>query len=111
MLLRFSLTLLFAFLTSSAFAQVRGVPWWYDPYYPYSPYYPYYYPPPLPPPMIRRPAPPPEVQATPAPALPSTEPTYWYCFNTKQYYPETTQCPGGWQQVVPRSPPPPPPPQ
>jgi hypothetical protein len=127
MVLRFSLTLLLAFLSFSPFAEGRGnshaaivvapifAPWYYNPFY-YNPFYydpfyydPFYYRRPLLPPP-RRPMPPADVESMPAPTLPSTEPTYWYCFNTKQYYPETTQCPGGWQQVVPRYPPPPPPP-
>jgi len=31
-----------------------------------------------------------------------TNPTYWYyCVDTKAYYPHTQQCPGGWLKVVP----------
>jgi hypothetical protein len=51
-----------------------------------------------------QPAPPPTFGA-----LPSTEPTYWYCMDAGAYYPDVTQCAGGWQQVVPRRLPPPPP--
>jgi hypothetical protein len=56
------------------------------------------YPPPL------EPAPPPQAFGV----LPSVEPTYWYCSDARAYYPDVTQCAGGWQQVVPRRPPPPP---
>jgi hypothetical protein len=72
-------------------------PWYYDPFlYP------------APPPQRRRAPPPPEPEVTPQPALPTREPSYWYCLDAKVYYPEVTRCPGGWQQVVPRNPPPPP---
>ena len=50
------------------------------------------------------PAPPPQTFGT----LPSAEPTYWYCFDAGAYYPDVTQCTGGWQQVIPRRLPPPP---
>jgi hypothetical protein len=67
---------------------------------------PFYYLPPLP----QRPLPPPANQPPQAfGLLPSREATYWYCFDTKTYYPEVTTCPGGWQQVVPRAAPPAPP--
>lgn len=72
-------------------------PWYYDPLlYPA-------------PPQPRRRAPAPhQPEVTPPTTLPSREPSYWYCLDTKAYYPEVTRCPGGWQQVVPRNPPPPP---
>jgi hypothetical protein len=61
-------------------------------------------------PQPRRPALP--EQPAPVPqtfgALPSREPTYWYCLDAGGYYPDVTDCAGGWQQVVPRRVPPPP---
>lgn len=74
-----------------------------DPYYPY-PYYadPYYYPPRVvvvpesPPTYIERGDP--EPDAAPATA-------YWYyCAESKTYYPYVKHCPGGWQRVAPQPP-------
>lgn len=72
-------------------------PWHYDPLL---------YPSPLP--QRRREPPPAQPEVTPPSSLPSREPSYWYCLDSKSYYPEVTRCAGGWQQVVPRNPPPPP---
>lgn len=72
-------------------------PWWgwgWGP--PYYPYYPYY----SEPPIIQ--------QQTPAYVQPSEpeEPYYWYfCPNTKSYYPYVKKCPGGWLKVIPSAPP------
>jgi len=73
---------------------------WYGPWYPYAypynyyyyPYaYPYYYP-----------------QAYPSASVPvPNEPqqSYWYfCRDSKAYYPYVTSCPGGWVPVVPTPP-------
>jgi hypothetical protein len=67
---------------------------------------PYYYPPPAyyyPTPVYSVPAPvyvePPQVQA---PAQPEH---YWYyCPDSKTYYPYVKQCAGAWQRVLPRPP-------
>jgi len=68
-------------------------PWYYPPYPPY-----YYYPP-----VVAAPAPPPtyieQGSAQPAPSQSS----YWYyCAESKTYYPYIKECPGGWQRVTPQ---------
>lgn len=68
----------------------------------YAPYYsPYYYPPypaPYYPPVVVQQAPITYVQQ--APSGPSTAPPDWYyCAESKVYYPYVKQCPGGWQRV------------
>jgi len=81
-----------------------GAPW---PYY-YGPYYappPYYYPPYAP---VAMPASPPQYiehgDVQPAPPQQQSE-NYWYfCPETKGYYPYVQQCQGGWQRVVPQPP-------
>jgi hypothetical protein len=62
------------------------------PYYPY-PYGPYYY------------TPPPVVVTPPTTYIerPSAEAYWYYCQNPAGYYPQISQCPGGWIQVAPRS--------
>ena len=63
-------------------------PFWY-PWY----YYPYY-----PPPVVYS-SPPVYMEQGQSP-VPSTN--YWYyCPGSSRYYPYVTECPGGWQQVVP----------
>lgn len=39
-------------------------------------------------------------------AAPSPAPTYWwyYCAESRSYYPYVKQCPGGWQRVAPQPP-------
>ena len=83
-----------------------GFPY-YAPYYVPPPYYyppaPYYYPTPAPLPpaeYIERPE--------PAPSSPqsSSSQSYWYyCADSKSYYPYVKECPGGWQRVSPTPPP------
>ena len=69
----------------------------------------YWHAPLLPPPRTQIPPPPPPAPAPQAlGSLPSPAPSYWYCLDAGGYYPDVVQCPGGWQQVVPRTPPPPP---
>jgi len=90
-------------------------PGW-GPYYPRPYYYdPFYYPYPLPPAVIVRPAPQPEMyveqpqaQVAPAPAqapaAPATD-NYWYhCAQPEGYYPYVKECPQGWQKVAPQPP-------
>jgi len=85
------------------------------PVYPYySPYYypRYYYPPAYYPPAVA--APPVYIEqsiapAAPAPAAPSAQNSgaYWYyCADSRTYYPYVQQCASPWQQVVPQSTPP-----
>ena len=69
-------------------------PWWWGP--PYYPYYPYY---PETPAIIQQQ---PQEYIQPAPQ----EQYYWYfCPNTKTYYPYVKKCPGGWLKVIPPAPP------
>jgi len=65
-------------------------PWYYPPYY--------YYPP-----VVVAPAPPPTYieQAQPAPAQQS-QGFWYYCAESKTYYPYVKECPGGWQRVTPQ---------
>lgn len=71
-------------------------PSWYLPYaYYYPPYY-YYYPP-----LAGAPS------ASPVYIQQDNEAqsAYWYyCADSKGYYPYVTQCPGGWLRVVPEPP-------
>lgn len=86
----------------------------YGPSYYYNPYYnPYYSPYSYYPPAVAVPYSPPTYieqgipQAAPAPAQASPSPaSYWYyCAESKSYYPYVNQCPGGWQRVSPTPPP------
>jgi len=71
-------------------------PGWWGPAYPY---YPYYAPPPV---VIQQQAP--EIYVQPAPQ--PEESSYWYyCQDSKGYYPYVKQCPNGWMKVVPSPPP------
>lgn len=85
-----------------------GIPlYWPAPYSYYPPYYypPYYYQPaPLyyPPPVVY--AQPPYAEGR-APA-PAEQSHYWYyCAESRGYYPYVRECPGGWQRVSPVPPP------
>ena len=80
-------------------------------YYPAP--YPYYYPPPAyyyPPPVYAAPAPPVyvEQQAAPAPpapqaqAAPQQDSFWYYCPDSKTYYPYVKSCASAWQRVQPR---------
>ena len=76
-------------------------PWWGwgEPYYPYP--YPYYYS--EPPVVIQQENPLYEQQMPQA----EEQQYYWYfCQESKAYYPYVKQCPGGWLKVVPTPPPP-----
>ena len=78
------------------------------PYYYSSPYYPPYYPP-----VVAVPVSQPtyveqgQVGAAPPSAAPAApEPGYWYyCADSRAYYPYVKECPGGWQRVSPQPPP------
>lgn len=84
---------------------------YYGGYYPppyYSPYYAPYYPP-----MVTAPyASPtyieqggPQSAPVPAPqASPGSQNYWYYCAESKSYYPYVNQCPGGWQRVSPTPP-------
>ena len=74
-----------------------GVPWYYPPYY-YPYYYPYDYTP-----IVEVPSSPPTYIERSQPS--STPPGVWYyCPDSKTYYPYVKECPGGWQ-TVPAEPP------
>lgn len=71
---------------------------WWGPPAVWGPWYPYYAAPPV---IIQQP-PPVYVQPAPQP-----QPYYWYyCQDSKGYYPYVKECPTGWTQVVPQAPPP-----
>lgn len=67
-------------------------PPYYPPYYaPYSSYYPYYAPPA------------PTVYVEQPPAVQSPASGYWYyCADSRAYYPYVRECPAGWQRVAPQ---------
>ncbi len=73
------------------------VPWFYGPYYPYG----------YPPAVVAVPASPPvyveqgNPQAAPGPA-PQTQGYWYFCAESKTYYPYVKECPGGWQRVTPQ---------
>ncbi|MCX5870848.1 MAG: hypothetical protein NTY00_09510 [Deltaproteobacteria bacterium] len=79
-----------------------GWPGWYYPYnYPYNyPYSSYYYPT-----AVSVPSSPQEYIEQPQRAYDSTPSGIWYyCHESKSYYPYVKECPGGWQ-TVPAQPP------
>lgn len=80
-----------------------GGPWWgpswyypsYYPYYSYPYYYPYSYAP-----VVTVPTSPPEYIERSEPAEDSPPSGVWYyCPDSKTYYPYVMECPGGWQTV------------
>jgi len=76
-------------------------PWGY-PYYGYSPYYygypPYYYPP------VAAPAQYVEQAGAVSQEAPAQQGSWYYCAESKTYYPYVKECPGGWQRVAPQPP-------
>ena len=75
-----------------------GAPVFAPLYYPPSGYY-YLPSPPTSPPVY--------IEQEPAPPATAQDPYYWYyCGDSKTYYPYVKDCPGGWQQVVPEANPP-----
>lgn len=73
-----------------------GDPWY--PFYPYPPYPPRVY---MPAPVIVTPLAPPVYIEQPRPQ--TLEPGYWYyCNESKAYYPYVKECPGPWQKVPPQ---------
>jgi hypothetical protein len=95
-----------------------GAPaYWYPPYYSpyYTPYYPgYYYPPVVvapsaPPTYIEQGGGPPVIapqqsapQSQTATQSPPEANWWYYCADTKAYYPYVRECPAGWQRVAPQ---------
>jgi hypothetical protein len=92
---------------SSAFGHggVRfGFAFGFPGYYPAPYYYPpppvYYYPPPV---VVAPAAPPVYIERGQAQAAPGDQ--YWYfCPDTRAYYPYVQNCASAWQRVVPRPP-------
>lgn len=78
-----------------------GPPWYYPSYYyPYDPYYyPYYYPP-----VVEVPSSPPVYIERSRPELSALPNVWFYCPDSKTYYPYVKECKGGWQ-TVPAKPP------
>jgi hypothetical protein len=77
----------------------------------YYPYYsdPYYYPP-YPPQVVVVPSSPPtyiERSDTASSEAPASTDWWYYCPESKTYYPYVKHCPGGWQRVAPQPPQPP----
>jgi hypothetical protein len=74
-----------------------GYPYYYPPAYYPSPYY-------YPPAVVVQPSSPP-VYVERDDAAPESAPStaYWYyCAESKTYYPYVKHCPGGWQRVAPQ---------
>jgi hypothetical protein len=78
-----------------------GVPYAAFPYYyPHYGYYPPYYSPYYPAPVVIQQQAPVYVEQQAQPQQPSG---YWYyCNDSRAYYPYVTQCPSGWQRVAPQ---------
>lgn len=76
-------------------------PWWGPGWYGY-PAFPYAYAP-APPTVIVQPGPQTFIQQSPPPASQAEAPgTFWYyCAESRSYYPHVGECPGGWMTVVP----------
>jgi hypothetical protein len=83
-----------------------GFPVWGAPYYAPPYYYPYYYPAPAyyPVPVAVAPAAPPVYVERSEPAA-QQQGMWYYCEQSRGYYPYVTQCPGGWRAVPPAPPP------
>ena len=77
-----------------------GFGFWDPFFYPYAPYpYPYSY---YPPTVVVPEQPQKYIMQTPQPQ----ENNYWYyCRESRGYYPNVKSCPGGWMKVVPSEPP------
>jgi len=86
-------------------------PWWYGPrpyYYGYGPYpYPYYGPVVREEPSVYIEQSAPEA-AAPAPApqaqVPQQQQYWYYCQDTRTYYPHVQTCASPWQRVIPHAP-------
>jgi hypothetical protein len=89
-----------------------GVPFYgYRPYYPPYYYPPYYYPPAYYPPVVVAPAAPPvyierQDQLPPQPQVQADagQNDWFYCPDSKTYYPYVQQCASEWQRVTPHPP-------
>ena len=74
---------------------VGGPLWWggWGPWY----YPPYYYPP-----AVVAPAAPAQYVEQGNAAAPAPQGYWYYCGDSKTYYPYVKECPGGWQKVTPQ---------
>ena len=87
-------------------------PGYWPGYYPYRPHpYPYGYPYPYYPPVVVAPAAPPVYIEQGSPQVlgsaqaPAAAGNWWYyCADSRGYYPYTRECPAGWQRVAPQPP-------
>ena len=78
-----------------------GVPLAGFPYY-YPPYY-HYYPPYYPAPVVVQTQPAVYLEHSPVQFAPQPAQHYWYyCADSRAYYPYVKDCPGGWQRVSPQ---------
>jgi hypothetical protein len=85
-------------------APVIGFGFGYHAFYP-PPYYypPYYYPPYQPAPVVIQQQPTTYVEQAAPPAAQSPASGYWYyCADSRAYYPYVKECPAGWQRVAPQ---------
>jgi hypothetical protein len=64
------------------------------PLYPYGYYRPYYYDPPV---VVQEPPP-----VVVAPSAAPQSYSWYYCAESKMYYPYAKECPSGWQAVAPQ---------
>jgi len=82
-----------------------GVPLAAFPYFPYSYYPPYYYYPPYsyyPAPVVVQQQPTVYVEQPATQVQPQQPAGYWYyCADSRAYYPYVKECPTGWQRVAP----------
>ena len=79
-----------------------GAPVYWGGYWGPSYYYPPYY---YQPTVVTAPVSPP-TYVEQAPAAPAPQPGYWYyCAQSRGYYPYVKECPEGWQHVSPQPPP------
>lgn len=76
-----------------------GVPYYGYGYYGYRPY-PYYYPAYYPAPVVVQQAP--TVYVEQAQAQPQAGGSWYYCQDSRAYYPYVKECPSGWQPVAPQ---------
>lgn len=72
--------------------------WYYPPPYYYPPYYP---------PVVAVPSSPPVYveRGSVGDAQQPSDAYWYYCADSRTYYPYVRECPGGWQRVVPQPPP------
>ena len=85
-------------------APIVASPWWHYPFPDYSGYGPHHYPPAVyvqeqPTVYIEQPAPSPALSASQA----QPEPFWYYCEDSKTYYPYVQTCATPWQRVIPHA--------